>query len=328
MTVETPSVPVPRDGGQGFGGPVVTPGSKVRPPASRAGQVRRERLLRGLSENESELLLVLAPAGFGKTTVMAQWAAGAGRPMAWATVTEVDADPVVLMSTLLVSLSTSGVVVVPPPGVLTPEEPAFSRRVLPQFQRSLEQLDRPVTLVVDDVHAMAGVRAAVVLSAVLESLPARSQLALVGRSRPDLPVELWRSQGRVRELGPDELSFDADEIRVLLTGLSDHEPTAELVEQLLASTGGWPVASYLQGLETTQSDQPTQVPSSALTDYLERVVLPGATPEVVEFLTRSSILPTLSAASCDYVLEVTHSRSVLRSAERATMLGEPPRRSG
>ena len=263
---------------------------------------------------------MLAPAGFGKTILMSQWAANSGRPMAWATVTESDADPVVLMSTLLAALSTSGAGVVPPDGALTADEPAFSRRVLPQFQRSVEQLDRPVTLVVDDVHAMAGVRAAVVLSAVLESLPAGSQLALVGRSRPDLPVALWRSQGRVRELGPEELSFDADEVRALLAALSIEEPTAALVEEILDATRGWPVAVYLQGLATTRGHQPPGPAFPRLTDYLDGVVMAGAAPELVEFLTRSSILATLSAPYCDYVLGVSDSRSLLRSAEGATLL--------
>ncbi|HYO19197.1 MAG TPA: hypothetical protein VES02_11100, partial [Dermatophilaceae bacterium] len=320
MTVQAPLVPGPRYGGEGLGGPVVTPGSKVRAPAARLGQVRRHRLLADLSEDHSELVLVLAPAGFGKTILMSQWATSAGRPLAWATVTEGDADPVVLMSTLLAALGTSGAGVVPPGGVLTADEPAFSRRVLPQFQRSLEQLDRPVTLVVDDVHDMAGVRAAVVLSAVLESLPEGSQLALVGRSRPDLPVALWRSQGRVRELGPEELSFDADEVRALLAALSTEVPTTGLVDEILETTKGWPVAAYLQGLATTSGHQAPDMPSPALADYLEGVVMEGAPPELVEFLTRSSILATLSAPYCDYVLDVNDSRSLLRSAEGATLL--------
>ena len=323
MTVRTPLGPVLRHSGQGpgLGGLVVTPGSKVRAPAARLGHVRRHRLLRALWENPSELVLVLAPAGFGKTILMSQWAASAGRHVAWATVTEGDADPVVLMSTLLAALSTSGAAVVPPEGALTADEPAFSRRVLPQFQRSLELVDRPVTLVVDDVHNMAGVRAAVVLSAVLESLPEGSQMAFVGRSRPDLPVALWRSQGRVHELGPEELSFDAEEVRALLAGLSTSEPTTDLVEEILDTTGGWPVAAYLQGLATIRGHQPRGgMPSPALMDYLDVVVLAGAAPELVEFLTRSSILATLSARYCDYVLERTDSRSLLRAAEAATLL--------
>ncbi len=320
VTVRTSHVPVPRDPPEALGGPVVTPESKVRPPAAREGQVPRQRVLRALSESQSELVLVLAPAGFGKTILMSQWAVHTGRPVAWATVNERDADPVVLMSTVMAALASGGVKVVPLAGAMTADEPAFSRRVLPQFQRSLEQLDGPVTLVVDDVHDMTGVRAAVVLSAVLESLPQGSQLALVGRSRPDLPVALWRSQGRVYELGSEDLAFDAAETKALLARLSAGEPTADLVAEILRTTAGWPVAVYLQGLAIMAGHAHPDRPSPALVDYLDGVVMAGAAPELVEFLTRSSILATLSASSCDYVLETTDSHSLLRAAEATTLL--------
>src|SRR4029078_5348675 len=146
-----------------------------------------------------------------KTTMINQWAAEAGRPLAWATVGETDSDPLVLISTVISALTASGARVAPLSGVLTGDEPAFSRRVLPQFQRTMESIDRAVTLVVDDVDAMAGRRPAVVLAAVLASLPAGSGLALVGRSRPALPVALWRSQGRVQEVGPAGLAFGCHE---------------------------------------------------------------------------------------------------------------------
>jgi len=266
------------------------------------------------------LILVLAPAGYGKTILISQWAADAGRLLAWATVTETDADPVVLMSTLLAALSAGGARVDAPRGALTADEPAFSRRVLPQFQQSLEQMDRPVTLVVDDVHAMVGVRAAVVLSAVLESLPSGSQLALVGRSRPDLPVALWRSQGRVRELGPDDLAFDTDETTASLTGSMTDPPSKELVAETLAATRGWPVAVYLQGLAVEGGHPSPTTPSSALNDYLDSVVMADADQTLVDFLKRSSVLATLSAPLCDDVLEITDSRSKLAAAEQTTLL--------
>jgi LuxR family maltose regulon positive regulatory protein len=265
-------------------------------------------------------VLVLAPAGFGKTILIAQWAARASRPVAWATVTASDSDAVVLMSTLVAALRTSGIHVPTPAGLMTADEPAFSRRVLPQFQRSVEQLDRPVTLVVDDVHEMVGVRAAVVLSAVLESLPPGSQLALIGRSRPDLPVALWRSQGRVREIGPEELAFDTDETGAFLAELLPEAPSAETVDNLLNVTRGWPVAVYLQSLVAASGQRAAATPSAALADYLDGVVLAGADAELVKFLTRSSVLTSLSVPYCNFVLETTDSRALLSSAEQATLL--------
>ena len=316
----TVQIPPPRYGGPGLGGPVVTPHSKLRPPVPRAGQVHRLALLGDLAAATSDLVLVLAPAGFGKTTMINQWAAEAGRPLAWATVGETDSDPVVLISTLIAALTASGARVAPLPGVLTGDEPAFSRRVLPQFQRTLESIDRAVTLVVDDVHVMAGTRPAVVLAGVLDSLPAGSRLALVGRSRPDLPVALWRSQGRVREVGPDDLAFDFDEAAAFLAQLMEADPPKGLVADIQAATAGWPVAVYLQGLAAARGRLRPATTSTALTDYLDAEVLGSVDQSLLDFLRRAAILSTLSVSACNEVVSVRNSRAMLRSAERSTLL--------
>jgi LuxR family maltose regulon positive regulatory protein len=320
MTKAPVGIPPPRYKGRGLGGPVVTPHSKLRPPVPRAGQVRRLALLGDLAVGMSDLVLVLAPAGFGKTTMISQWAADAGRPLAWATVGETDGDPVVLISTLMAALTASGARVAPFPGVLTGDEPAFSRRVLPQFQRTLESIDRAVTLVVDDVHAMAGTRPAVVLTAALDSLPAGSRLALVGRTRPDLPIALWRSQGRVREVGPDDLAFDFDEAAAFLAQLMGADPPKGLVAAILEATAGWPVAVYLQGLAVARGRVPPATASTALTDYLDAEVLGRIDQGLLEFLRRAAILNVLSAPACNDVVGVRNSRAMLRSAEQATLL--------
>jgi LuxR family transcriptional regulator, maltose regulon positive regulatory protein len=282
--------------------------------------VRRLALLGDLAAGAPDLVLVLAPAGFGKTTMISQWAADAGRPVGWATVGETDGDPVVLISTLMAALTASGAGVAPLPGVLTGDEPAFSRRVLPQFQRTLESIDRTVTLVVDDVHAMAGTRPAVVLATVLDSLPAGSGFALVGRSRPDLPVALWRSQGRVREVGPDDLAFDFEEASAFLAQLMGADPPRDLVADILDATAGWPVAVYLQGLAAARGRLPPATTSTALTDYLDAEVLGRVDQSLLDFLRRASVLNTLSAAVCNEVVRVRNSREMLRSAERSTLL--------
>jgi LuxR family maltose regulon positive regulatory protein len=192
--------------------------------------------------------------------------------------------------------------------------------VLPQFQRTLESIDRAVTLVVDDVHAMAGTRPAVVLTAVLDSLPAGSRLALVGRSRPDLPVALWRSQGRVREVGPDDLAFNFEEAAAFLAQLMGADPPNGLVANILHATAGWPVAVYLQGLAAARGRLLPAATSTALTDYLDTEVLGQIDERLLDFLRRASILSMLSASACNEVVGVRNSRAMLRSAERSTLL--------
>ena len=263
---------------------------------------------------------MLAPAGFGKTTMIAQWAASNGRTLAWATVSETDADPIVLISTLMAALSASGAGLIPMSGVLTGDEPAFSRRVLPQLQQVVESVDPPVTLIVDDVHLIEGERSTAVLSAVLDSLPVGSSLALVGRSRPDLPVPLWRSQGRVREIGPDDLAFDLPEATAFLRQLTHGDPTPGLSAEVLDATGGWPVAVYLQGLAIARGRVRPSSTTTALTDYLDAEVLGQVAPDLIDFLRRASILSTLSAPACKDVVQLPNAREMLREAERATLL--------
>lgn len=278
-------------------------------------------MLTRLRNADAELVLVLAPAGYGKTTLVSQWAAERSGRVAWATVTESDRDPAVLISTLLSAIEAGGSRLEPLRETLTGDEPDFSRRVLPRFQRAVEQVDRPLTLVVDDVHAMPGVQAAVVLTALLDSLPEGSRLALVGRARPDLPVALWRSQGRLVELGQLDLAFDVDEARGLVDALPEVSAlTDQQVQQIVRSTEGWPVAVYLQALAVARGQSTATSTATALNDYLDTIVLGGAEDPLVTFLRRTSVLSTLSATSCNTILDITDSRRRLREAEHATLL--------
>lgn len=311
-------VPLRRDVG-GLDLSVVTPRTKVRPPTSRPGTVPRTRILDRLARRPRNLLLVTAPAGFGKTTLVSQWAAGTDSPVAWATVTETDSDPVMLISTLIAALeasrfSPSGL----EPAGLTGDEPAFSRRVLPAFQRLIEDIEGPITVVVDDIHCLTGSPAATVLTTLVEAMPADSCLALVGRHRPDLPVALWRSHGRVAEIGPDDLAFDNAETWHLIYE-HDVDIDAERVHQIVQATHGWPVAVYLEVLAPNRR-LPGTAPSAALTEYLDEVVLAAADDAMTAFLGQISILGPVSPHYCNAVLGITDSAQRLRQVERATLL--------
>jgi LuxR family maltose regulon positive regulatory protein len=301
-------------------GAVVVPDSKIRRPRQRTGAIRREQLIERLEDSEHDVTLVLAPAGFGKTTMVSQWAQVATTPVAWSTVGPTDSDPVVLMSTLLAALAGAGLSITPPAGVLTGDEPAFSRRVLPQFQRCLEELDRPVALVVDDIHAMHSAVAAIVLVATVESLPRDSRVALVGRSRPDLPIDLWRGQGRVLELTTAELSFGRAETQASLSGLLGRRPSRDELADVQSRSEGWPVAVYLEGMSIKRRGGVSTTVSPGLDDYVRSQVVAGLDEDLSAFLRRTSILGSLSGPVCDHVLEVDGSADELRRVEAATLL--------
>lgn len=299
---------------------VVVPAAKTRRPRRSVSAVQRHRLLELWCRSDEDVTLVLAPPGFGKTTFVSQLADVAQVPVVWASVEPTDDDPVVLISTLLAALRRAGVDVVPPAGALTGDEPAFTRRVLPVFRQCLEQLSTAVVLVVDDVHSVDSVAAAAVLTAVVDSLPPGSRVVLVGRARPELPVARWRSEARLLEVGAEELRFGPAETRACLSGILGRGPSTEELSLVQATSEGWPVAVYLEGTAVSRSGAGTQSPSHGLEEYLRAEVLGSIEDDLAEFLSRTSVLASLSGPACDHVLDRTGSAEQLRRMEAATLL--------
>lgn len=298
--------------------PVVIPDSKVRAPQSRQGEVPRDRVLASALEEDHHLLVVLASAGYGKTTLARQWVGGSDHPQAWATLAPIDNDPVVLMSTVLAAMTSAGV----QPGpmrTLTGDEPTFSRRVLPEYRQALAAIGEPVSLVLDDIHVVRDARASQVLTATLESLPPPSRIAVCGRARPDLPLERWRGQQRVVELGPDDLTFDSAETTACLAHVLRRTPTAQEVEAVRATSDGWPVAVYLEG-RSVRRGAFSHSSSFDFGDYLSAEVLHGLGPDILTFLQDTSVLSTLNSSLCDAVLTRNDSAELLRQAASATLL--------
>lgn len=304
----------------GIGGVVVVPLAKTRRPRPSRAAIRRSAVIDQLIDSAADIVLVLAPAGFGKTTLVAQWADAAGRPVAWTTAGATDHDPVVLMSSILAAVDQAGVGLVMPEGILTGDEPAFSRRVLPCFQRAIEGIRRPVTLVVDDLHATADSPATVVLQAAVDSLPEGSQVALVGRSRPALPVDLWRGRGRLSAVGPDELAFSPAEVQEYLRRALERTPAIDETQGVHRLTAGWPVGVYLQSLSLARRGALSDTAAREVHDFMDTEVLTGVPEEIATLLRRTSILTSLNGALCDHVLQESTSSDLLRRAEQATLL--------
>jgi LuxR family maltose regulon positive regulatory protein len=186
----------------------------------------------------------------------------------------------------------------------------------------------PVVVVLDDVqllHDQDGLDAMVVL---VDHLPPGSQMALISRGEPQLPVGRWRAEGRLAELGPDELAMDPAEAGRLLAAASVELPDGEVAE-LTRRTEGWPAALYLAAL-SIKAQHPGNGAGVGfggrerfLVDYLESVLLSGLSPAEVQFLTRTAVLDRLSGPLCDAVLGTTGSAAVLASLERSNLLVVP-----
>ena len=180
--------------------------AKLRPPQVRVHLVERRALIGALDEAAAPLVVLCAPAGAGKTTVLRQWSEADARPFAWVQLDEADSDPVVLLTYLSLALESITEV---DPGVtasLSLEVPPVQERILPLVGEALAAAPGFV-LVLDDAHVLKGDKPWEVVAFVLRSMPEGAQLAIGSRSDPDLPLARMRAAGDVAEFRAAELSL-------------------------------------------------------------------------------------------------------------------------
>jgi LuxR family transcriptional regulator, maltose regulon positive regulatory protein len=279
-----------------------------------------------LARTTEPVVCLVAPPGYGKTTLLAQWAErqGGGR-VAWVTVDRRDNDPVVLLSYIAVALDR--VEPVDPAVFEALAAPAVSvlATVLPRFSSWVATLTEPVSLVLDHVEALGNREGLDAVAELSLRLPPGSQLLLASRSMPRLPVALLRVQGRMVEFGPADLVMDEREARNLLEGAGVRTAEADTAE-LINRTEGWPVGLYLAAL-ALRAGAPRASGVSAfrgddrlVADYLQSELLARVSRQRVSFLTRSAVLERMSGPLCDAVLDRSGSGRVLESLERSNLL--------
>ena len=307
--------------------------AKTQGPVLRDGLVARTGLLEALAATPERvsLILVTAPAGYGKTTALSQWAAEDPREFAWVTVDEADGDPVRLAGHVALALHR-----------IRPLDPAVFRALaagngprhltaLGHLLTSLRDWNRPGVLVLDDVHELRTVAAMNFVRALAAGLPEGFQLA-VG-SRLMLGFGRLRTEGRSVEFGVEYLTFTKEEARAFLA-YAGVEFSDDTVDTLLRRTEGWPAGVYVAARAVgTASDATVAV--SRLTgddpfilDYLRDELLDRESPEMARFLMRTAVLDQMSGALCDYVLGRSDSAHRLAEAARRNLFIVPLDRRG
>ena len=282
--------------------------------------VPRRALLSHVEANrELPVVVVHAGAGFGKSTLAAQWAGQDPRPHAIVRVAPFLNDPASLAVRLIEALGSLG----PPFGELQPlatgVEPDFSALLLPSLTQLAASRGRPYVLVVDDIQLLTSPDCHALLAAIADGVPEGSQVALLSR----MPAPAWvarvRAEGRVLDLGPQDLAFDDDESASLVEAMIPGLPEAQVAD-LARRAEGWPVGLYLMVL-AIQSRGRGGVDRLAagvggadrfIVDYLRAEVLAGYSDDTRDFLRRTSILDELEGPLCDAVLDRDDSSAVLR----------------
>jgi LuxR family transcriptional regulator, maltose regulon positive regulatory protein len=302
--------------------------SKLHPPPVRPGIVARVGLVeRLLALDGVPVVCVVAPAGYGKTTLLAQWAQHTAHRVGWVSVDERDNDPAVLLTYLAVALDRVEPIDPGAGGGLAGPGTSILGAV-PRLAAAMAAMTGPVALVLDHVELLGNQQALDVVAELAAQLPTGAQLLVASRARPPLPVALLRVQGRVLELGVEELAMDDQETRALLEGAGVGLDDAEL-NDLIGRTEGWPVGLYLAAL-AHKAGSPRAHAWAGFTgddrfmaDYLRSEFLGQLPPERVAFLTRTSVLDRMSGPLCDAVLGTTGSRDVLTWLQESNLLLVP-----
>jgi LuxR family maltose regulon positive regulatory protein len=309
--------------------PTLTLEPNLHPQLTADARVPRKALLDLLeASSRTPVAAILAPPGYGKTTLLAQWAERDPRAFGWLTINRGDNDLGVLLRDLAAALA--GIEPAGPGMVVAPDAPraAVVDAVLPRLGSVLATAPLPAVLVLDDVHLLENRDCLDTVTRLVDYLPAGSQLALASRGEPPLPLARLRAEGRVLEVGPDDLAMDSREASALLEHGQVDAGRVDVAE-LVRRTEGWPVALHFAALSlgTGRRRAAREITLAGddrfLVDYLQYELLSRLPAPQVEFLTRCSVLERMSGPLCDAVLATTGSADLLESLSRSNLLTTP-----
>ena len=298
----------------------------TRPPRLRSGSITRRKLIGSLQASEAEVVAVIASAGFGKTTLLAQWAAAESRPVAWLTLSRADNDASTLLSRLGMALSRAALLDSDVSHSFHFGRPLSISDGLSRIGWALATKPSHGILVLDQAELVKGRVASGMISDLVDHVDGRLQLVISSRSSTVVPMAKLRSQGRLFEVGQDDLKLDLVEARELLEGRGIELDIGATT--LIERSEGWPVALSLLALAVGTETQ-LVVPAQArgddryLADYFSSEILAKLSPAWKEFLTRTSFLERLTGQLCDAVLGRDDSDKVLRLLSEKTNLIAP-----
>jgi LuxR family transcriptional regulator, maltose regulon positive regulatory protein len=302
--------------------------SKLCPPVRRPGAVVRQALLDRLSEDlPARLVVVSAPAGWGKTSLLRDWRlADESSRTAWVSVDPGDNDPVRFWAHVVAGLAGGadgfGALAVQ---ALRAPGTSLTGVVLPILVNELAGLAAPVTLVLDDYHLISSRGTLHSVAFLVEHLPPAVRLVVATRMDPELPLPRLRARGEMLELRADDLRFTERETAALLNGTLGLALAAADIAALHQRTEGWAAGLCLAGLSLRGLADPSAFirafagDDRQIVDYLLAEVLDGLPAEVREFLLRTSVLDQLSGPLCDAVVGGDGAQHLLEEMERSSL---------
>jgi LuxR family maltose regulon positive regulatory protein len=308
--------------------------SKLRRPPMRPGTVRRSLLIERLAQGGAyPIVSVVAPPGYGKTTLLSQWAERNGQSFAWVSIDELDNDPKVLLSYVAEALDAVEPIDKRVFDALSSPGSSVRGSVVPRLAAAFSSMTLPVVLVLDDLHLLHNRECRAAVSVLADHVPNGSQLVLAGRAEPPLRVARLRAEGRILEIGSEHLSLTFDEASSLLRN-ADVILAEDEVAELNRRTEGWPVGLYLAALYLREGGHLAGAAVSfggddrLVSDYMQSEFLSRISRRQRAFLTRTAVLERMSAPLCEAVVDLPGAATILADLARSNSLLVPLDRRG
>jgi LuxR family maltose regulon positive regulatory protein len=305
--------------------------TKLYIPSPRAKIVLRPRLIKRLNEGlHRKMILISAPAGFGKTTLVSEWIVGCGRPVAWLSLDEGDNDPVRFITYLVAALQTikagigEGLL-----ASLQSPQPPTTESILTTLLNEIATVPNNFLLVLDDYHIIDSKPVDEALTFLLEHLPPQMHLVIATREDPPLPLARLRVRGQMTELRAADLRFSPAEAAEFLNRMMGLNLSAEDIAALDKRTEGWIAGLQLAALSMQgRSDTASFIKSfngghHFILDYLVEEVLQRQPEHVRNFLLQTAILDRLSSPLCDAVTGQEDGKRMLEALERGNLFVIP-----
>jgi LuxR family maltose regulon positive regulatory protein len=286
----------------GAGGLIST--TKLSVPRLPRSAISRPQLVERLTHADYRLALVVAPAGFGKTSVLVEWVTSHPDPVAWLSCDDADAEPAHFWTGLLAAVGARWPGAGDDAAVLLRRDGTDSRNMAVSLGNDLGVVGRPAVIVVDDLH-LAGPSPGV-LPALIGALPGNVQLVLGSRADPPFSVAKLRLAGQLLELRSRDLRFSAEEAAELLARAAVPVDGDE-VGRLYELSEGWPAGLQLAALSLERTADRRGFLDAfarsdrAMSDFLVGEVLDRQPPDQVEFLMATSVLDRFDAGLCEAV---------------------------
>jgi LuxR family maltose regulon positive regulatory protein len=301
--------------------------AKLETPRPRRAAIERLTLLERLRADQSPVVVVSAPGGYGKSILGSQWSHQDPRPNAWVQLDEDDDDPIRLTWYLLHAVGS----LVPVPDELyarlAQPAPRLKAAVLPGLAELLRR-GRPSLLVLDDVHLLGSDGSLEVLAFLVDAIPDGWRLMLLTRSAPTISLSSTRLQGRLLEIGADQLALSTTETQQVARAAGwtlDHSAALDLRRR----TEGWPAAVSLAAHAMRHSsDGNVQIASitgahDIIAEYLAEVALSRLDADRLRFLLSTSVLDWMSGPLCDTALGTEGSADILDGLARDNLFVVP-----